>query len=140
MLLNLQNVYPYVIRNACFNLLSLVYILQGLCYYLFVVNSDRWVGSCNTLNDLCNKVCVPNKTEDLSLNVFNMITGINESKILTKHVSCKCECKFDIRKSNSNQNWNNNKCVKKIIFGIIIWIIIWRLYLKRLYFMQFWKW
>ena len=38
------------------------------------------VGSCNTLNDLSKKVCVPNKTEDLSLSLFNMITGINESK------------------------------------------------------------
>ena len=34
---------------------------------------------------LCNKVCVPNKTKDFSIHVFNMITGKNESKILTKH-------------------------------------------------------
>ena len=31
------------------------------------------VGSCNALNDLSNKVCVPNKTEDLNLSFFNMI-------------------------------------------------------------------
>ena len=24
-----------------------------------------------------------------------MITGINESKILIKHISCQCTCKFD---------------------------------------------
>ena len=39
-----------------------------------------------------------------------MITGINELKILTKHISSKCKCKFDGRKCNSNQKWNNNKC------------------------------
>ena len=39
-----------------------------------------------------------------------MITGINESKTLTKHVSCKCKCKFDSRKRNSNQEWSNDKC------------------------------
>ena len=50
---------------------------QGLRYYPFAVNLDICVGSCNTLNDLSNKVCVPSKTEDLNLNVFNMITGIN---------------------------------------------------------------
>ena len=33
------------------------------------------------------KVCVPKKTEDLNLSVFNIITGINESKTLTKHIS-----------------------------------------------------
>ena len=32
-----------------------------------------------------------------------MITGINESKTLTKHVSCECKCKFDETKCKSNQ-------------------------------------
>ena len=45
--------------------------------YPFAVKLDRSVGSCNTLNDLSNKVCVPNKTEDLNLSVFNIITKIN---------------------------------------------------------------
>ena len=54
--------------------------------YPFAVKLDRCVGSCNTLNDLFNKVCVPNKTEDLYLSMFNMITGINELKTLTKHI------------------------------------------------------
>ena len=39
-----------------------------------------------------------------------MITGTSESKTLTKHISCKRECKFDGRKCNSNQLWNNDKC------------------------------
>ena len=38
-----------------------------------------------------------------------MITGINESKRLTKHISCKCKCKFRETKCKSNQLWNNNK-------------------------------
>ena len=75
---------------------------QGLRYYPFAVNLYRCVGSCNTLNDLSNKVCVPNKTEDVNLSVSNMISEINESKTLTKHISCKCKCKFDDRKCNLN--------------------------------------
>ena len=75
-----------------------------------MVKLDRCVGSFNTLNDLSNKVCIPNKMEDLSLSIFNMITGINESKTLTKHISCKCKCKLDGTKCNSNQRWNNDKC------------------------------
>ena len=63
-----------------------------------MINLDRLVGSSNTLNDLSNKVCVPNKTEDLDLSIFIMISEINESKTLTKHISCECECKFDGRK------------------------------------------
>ena len=66
--------------------------------------------SFNTLNDLSNKVYVLNKTEDLDLSVFNLITGINESKTLTKHISCECKCKFNGRNCNSDQWWNNDKC------------------------------
>ena len=44
--------------------------------YPFTVQLDKCVGICNTLNDLSNKVCVPNKTEELNLSVFNRITGI----------------------------------------------------------------
>ena len=65
---------------------------QEFHYYPFAVKLDR---SCNTLNDLSNKVSVPNKTEDLYRGIFNMITRINELKILTKHISCKCKCRFD---------------------------------------------
>ena len=35
---------------------------QEIHYYPFVLNLDRCVESCNTLNDLSNIVCVPNKT------------------------------------------------------------------------------
>ena len=76
---------------------------QELHYYPFAVKLDRCVRSCNNLNELSNKVCVPNKTEDLNLSMFNMITGINESRTLTKHIPCKYNCRFDGRKCNSDQ-------------------------------------
>ena len=50
-----------------------------------------------------NDSCIPNKIENLNLGVFNIITGVNESKILTKHIPCECKCKFDGRKCNSDQ-------------------------------------
>ena len=55
-------------------------------YYPFAVKLDRCVGSFNTLDDVFNKACVPNKTEDLNLSVFNRITRINKQKTLTKHI------------------------------------------------------
>ena len=76
---------------------------QEFHYYPFTDKLDKCVGSCKTLNDLSNKVCAPNKTENLNLNVFNTNTGTNESKILTKHISCKCKCKFDERNCNLDQ-------------------------------------
>ena len=50
---------------------------QGLRYNTFPIDLDRSMGICNTLNDLSNRVCVTNKSENLNLNIFNMITGIN---------------------------------------------------------------
>ena len=45
---------------------------QEFYYYLFLVKLDRYVGSCNSLKYLSNKVCVPNKTEHLDISVFTM--------------------------------------------------------------------
>ena len=84
--------------------------IEGFHNCPFAINLDRSMGSCNTLNDLYYKVCVPSKTEDFNWSVFNTILGLNKSKIVTKHISCKCKCKCDGRKCNSNQKWNNNNC------------------------------
>ena len=76
---------------------------QEFRYYPFLVKLDRCFGSYDTLNDVCNKASILNKTKNLNLSVFNMITSTNESKKLTNHVSCKCKCRFDRKKCNSNQ-------------------------------------
>ena len=75
-----------------------------------MVKLDRHVGRCDNFNDLSNKLGIPNKTKDLNIHVFSMITGKNELKLLTKDIACKCKRKFHGRKCNSNQKWNNNKC------------------------------
>ena len=61
-----------------------------------------------------------------------MLSGINESNILTKHTSYEFKCKFDGRKCNSNQKWimtnvdtsvKNVIYVQKIIFGILLHVV-----------------
>ena len=76
---------------------------QEFYCYLLAVKLYGCVKSSNTLSYLSNKVCVPNKTKDLSLSVLNMITGINELKTLRKHISYKCTCNFDETKCQSNK-------------------------------------
>ena len=66
--------------------------------------------SCNTLDDFSSIIFVPNKIEDETLHVFDMITITNESKTLTKHISWNCQCKFHGTKRISNQNWNIESC------------------------------
>ena len=42
-----------------------------------MINLDRCNDSCNTLGDPSVRIYVANKTEDVNLNIFNMIAGIN---------------------------------------------------------------
>ena len=80
--------------------------------------------------------CVPNKTEDLNIHFFNMITEKNESKIVTKiyHANVNVNLMEENQiQSNSNQKWHNDKCrcecknivyVKKIIFGFLLHVVV----------------
>ena len=95
-------------RTVCY-----ITVTVMLHCYPFAVRLDRYIGSCNTLNDLSNKVCVPLKTEDLHIHYFNMITGKNESKTFRIHISCECKCKYDERKPNSDQKQDNSDCQYK---------------------------
>ena len=38
------------------------------------------------------------------------MTRINEAKILVRHISCDCKCKFSSTTYNSNPEWNNDEC------------------------------
>ena len=58
-------------------------------------------GSCNTLDDPSSRCRVANKT-NVNLNVFNMITRINKSNTLMKHISCYCKHEFYGEKFNSD--------------------------------------
>ena len=62
--------------------------LNELHYYPFVVNLDRCSGSCSTLDDLPRRLSVLNRMAEVNLNVYNMITKINELKPSPKHISC----------------------------------------------------
>ena len=39
-----------------------------------------------------------------------MIKNKKEGKIIAKHISCGCKCKFNSTTCNSNQKWNNKTC------------------------------
>ena len=51
-----------------------------LNYYLFMISLDKCHGSCNTFDDSSTKIWVSNKTENVTLKLFNLIAGINEAK------------------------------------------------------------
>ena len=62
---------------------------------------DGCIGSCPILFfiscpvDLFSRICVPNKTKDINVKVFSIVTGMNKAKTEVQHVSCNFKCKFD---------------------------------------------
>ena len=106
---------------------------QELRFSPFSVKLDRCFGSCDTLIDLSNKVWIQNKTEDLNLSLFNMITGRNELKTSKNifHVSAN----VNLTEQNVSQinggirisvdlNIKKFIYVKKIMFGILLHVIV----------------
>ena len=71
-------------------------------YYSFMISLDKFHGSCNVVDDLSTKICVPSKTKGIDFIIFKMIAKINEAKALVKHVLCDCKYKFNSTTSNSN--------------------------------------
>ena len=65
---------------------------------------------CKIRPNLINLQCFSNKTNNLNLSVFSLITGINVAKTLRMHTSYECKCKFDKTNCKSNKQWNNDKC------------------------------
>ena len=57
-----------------------------LNYYPFMISLDKFSGICNSVYDISTKICVSSKTKDINIKVFNMITNINESKTMVKHI------------------------------------------------------
>ena len=78
--------------------------LGELKYYPFMISLDKRNGSCNALSP---KICVPTRTKNINVKVFNTIANKNEAKTLEKHFSYDCKCKFNSATCNSNQKWNN---------------------------------
>ena len=96
------NDQQYMTQPTFFNCYPIEYN-QRLCYYPFAVNLDRYVGHCNTFNDLANRTYVSNKRKDLNLHYVYMITAENESKTIAIHMSCECTSIFDGKAYDLNQ-------------------------------------
>ena len=106
---------------------------QELHYYPSAAKLDRCVESCSTLNDLSIKLCVPYKTEDLNLSVFNIITRINKSKTLKNYILLSMN--VNLMEENASQingeitinvdlSVKNVKYVKKYMFGIQLNVVM----------------
>ena len=50
-------------------------------FYPFSIKTNKCSGNCNSINDPCSKICVPNFVIDLNVKVFNLMSITNEKNI-----------------------------------------------------------
>ena len=68
-------------------------------FYPYNVKINKCSGSCNTLDNPIEKLCVPNVIKGLNMNVYNFLTMLNKTRNVLWHESCKCLQKISIAKN-----------------------------------------
>ena len=63
--------------------------------YPYNVQVNKCSESCNTLDHLREKLCVPNVIKGLNIKVYNFLTMLKETCNVLWHESCKCVCKLN---------------------------------------------
>ena len=79
-------------------------------FYPYNVLVNKCSGSCNTLDNPIEKLCVPNVIKGLNMKVYNFLTILNETRNVLWHESNKCVCKLNSSECNNKQIWNSNNC------------------------------
>ena len=101
--------------------------------YTYTVSFNKCCGSCNTIDDLYARFCVPNKAKNMILKVYNLIPGANEKKDLVQHELCECKCELNESVCNSLQKLNHDECrhdCKELMVGLLVQMIIYGIPLR----------
>ena len=59
------------------------------------IKTSKCSGSCNNINDLYAKLCVPDAVKNVNLKVFNLMSRTNRTRDIKWHETCKCKCRLD---------------------------------------------
>ena len=102
-----------VINRKCIPRPKILDVNEGAgeaLFYPYNVQVNKCSGSCNTLNNPIEKLCVPNIIKGINIKVYNYLTMLNEIRNVLWHKICKCICKLNSSLCNNKQIWNNNTC------------------------------
>ena len=76
-------------------------------FYPFAANVNKCGRNCNNIDDPYGPVCVTNKVKNINLKVFNLLSGVDETRFFVQHGSWKCKCGLNEIVCKSNQKWNH---------------------------------
>ena len=61
---------------------------------LFIIH--LWsVVSCNAIDDPFTRICLPDKVKNMNGKVFNLMSGVDETRFLLQHELCKCKFRLN---------------------------------------------
>ena len=100
-----MNNQEYKIRTEIINVNTIEPML-----YPYSIKINNCKGSCNTINDLYAKLCIPDTFKNINVKIFNLISRTSETRHIEWHKTCKCKCRLDASICNHKQRWNEGKC------------------------------
>ena len=102
-----------VVNQKCMPRSKILDVNEGVgeaLFYPYNVLVNKCSGSCNTLDNPMSKICVPKIIKGVNMQVYNFLMGLNETRNVLWHESCKCVCKLNSSVCNNKQIWNDNTC------------------------------
>ena len=102
-----------VVNQKCMPRPKILNVNEGIgeaLFYPYNVLVNKSSGSCNTLDNPMSKICVPNVTKGVNMQVYNFLMRLNETHNVLWHQSCKCVCKLNSSVCNNKQIWNDDTC------------------------------
>ena len=72
-----------VVNQKCMPRPKILDVNEGVgeaLFYLYNVQVNKCSGSCNTLDNPMAKLCVPNVTKGINMQVYNLLTMLNETR------------------------------------------------------------
>ena len=78
-------------------------------FFPFSIKTSKCSGSCNNVNYLYAKICVPDVVKNLNVKVFNLMLRTNGTRHIEWHETFTSECKFGANFCNNKQRWNKDK-------------------------------
>ena len=69
----------------------------------FSTKASKCSGSCNNINNPHAKLCVPDIVKNWNVEVFNLISRTNETRLIEWHETGKCKCRLDSSVCNNKQ-------------------------------------
>ena len=56
------------------------------------------------------RICAPNKVKNMNKKIFNLMLGVNETRLLVQNESCWCKCMINEAICYSKRKWDHDEC------------------------------